>query len=306
MAGWCHAYRPRRVPPWCPAAPTPDDPAVRPALRTALRSAVGEHRSTNQDSAGAGPSCAMVADGVGGRAAGDIASAHVVGAALDGLCATPEQPDWDEESVRAVVARANDGLAALSAQDPTLIGMATTFTAIVAVQDAVLVAHVGDSRAYLVHDGAGRRVTRDDSLVQELVEQGSVDPADAWQHPHRNIILWSLAGGPGDVRHLAVQRVATVPGDRWLLASDGLTDYVAEDLVLDVLTTEPDAATAADLLLDMALGADARDNVTVAVVEVVGTDDTVDTVDTVLGTSSAMVGAAAGAADGLRGEQPEA
>ncbi|WP_372593208.1 PP2C family serine/threonine-protein phosphatase [Actinotalea sp.] len=247
---------------------------MRPALRTELRSAVGEHRSTNQDSAGAGPSCAIVADGVGGRAAGDVASAHTVHTVLAALTADPEPQGWDADAVRGVVARANAGLAALSAQDPTLIGMATTLTAIVAVDDAVLVAHVGDSRAYLVHAGEGHRVTRDDSLVQELVDQGSVDPADAWQHPHRNIILWSLSGGLTDPGHLRVQRVPTVPGDRWLLASDGLTDYVAEQQVLQVLVDEQDPAAAADTLMAMALGADARDNVTLAVVDVVdGVDD---------------------------------
>ena len=243
---------------------------MRPALRTALRSAVGAHRTTNQDAAGASPRCAVVADGVGGRAAGDVASASVTRTVLDALTAPGAARDaMLPDSLRAVVAEANAGLARLSAGDLTLVGMATTFTAIVCVEGAVLVAHVGDSRAYLVHAGAGRRVTRDDSLVQELVDQGSVSPADAWQHPHRNIILWSLSGDPADPRHLAVHLVPTAPGDRWLLASDGLTDYVAESVVLDVLAGEPDGEVAADRLMSLALAADARDNVTLAVVDVV-------------------------------------
>jgi len=244
---------------------------MRAALRTELRSAVGAHRSANQDAVGASDCCAVVADGVGGRVAGDVASAAVTHAVLTSLTSAAEEgwADIEPERLREVVAAANARLATLSAADPSLMGLATTFTAIVCVEDAALVAHIGDSRAYLVQSGSGRRVTRDDSLVQELVDQGTVDPADAWLHPHRNIILWSLAGDPDDPRHLTVQRTPTAPGDRWLLASDGLTDYVPEQLVLEVLAGEPDAAIAADRLMAMALAADARDNVTLAVIDVV-------------------------------------
>ncbi len=241
---------------------------MRAELRTELRSAVGAHRSTNQDAIGAARHCVVVADGVGGRAAGDVAAATVTHAFLTSMTADDAE-DLGPDRLRAVVAEANERLAALSAGDPTLVGMATTFTAMVCLDDAALLGHIGDSRAYVVQDGAGRRVTRDDSLVQELVEQGSVTPAEAWQHPHRNIILWSLAGDPRDPRHLSMQQTATGPGDRWLLTSDGLTDYVAESEVLDVLATEPDGAVAADRLMAMALGADARDNVTFAVIDVV-------------------------------------
>ncbi len=247
---------------------------MRPVLRTELRSSVGAYRSTNQDAIAASRHCVVVADGVGGRAAGDVASAtvtHAVLAALTG--AGDDVEDLGPDRLRAVVAEANGRLADLSAADPSLIGLATTFTAIVCVGDAALMAHIGDSRAYLVRAGSGRRMTRDDSLVQELVEQGSVAPSEAWQHPHRNIILWSLAGDPGDPRHLTVERTPTEPGDRWLLTTDGLTDYVAEPEVLEVLTTEPDAAVAADRLMAMALGAESRDNVTFAVVDVVAADE---------------------------------
>ena len=247
---------------------------MRPALHTELRSSVGAHRSTNQDAIAASRHCVVIADGVGGRAAGDVASATVTHAVLTSLTETADDGDeLEPDRLRAVVAEANGRLAALSTADPALVGLATTFTAIVCVDDATLLAHIGDSRAYLVRAGTGLRVTRDDSLVQELVEQGSVAPEEAWQHPHRNIILWSLSGDPGDPRHLTVTRTPTAPGDRWLLTSDGLTDYVAEHQVLGVLAGEPDAAVAADRLMAMALGADARDNVTFAVVDVVDPDE---------------------------------
>ena len=250
---------------------------MTPALRTQIRSSTGEYRSTNQDAVGASPRTVTIADGVGGRAAGDVASASVTHSVMHAL--TSRDPGTDGAAghdepigpalLREVLAGANRRIAELSAADPSLVGMSTTFTSITCVGDSALVAHIGDSRAYLVQDGVGRRVTRDDSLVQELVDQGSVAERDAWQHPHRNIILRSLSGSPTDPDHVTLLRIPTRPGDRWLLASDGLTDYVQESVLLTVLTDEPDSAVAADRLLTLALAAEARDNVTLAVIDVV-------------------------------------
>ena len=256
---------------------------MTPALLTQIRSSTGEYRSTNQDAVGASPRTVTIADGVGGRAAGDVASASITHSVLHALTSrelAADGRDGRDDAIgpallREIVAVANMRLAELSAADPSLIGMATTFTSVTCVGDSGLVVHIGDSRAYLVHDGVGRRVTRDDSLVQELVDQGAVDEADAWQHPHRNIILRSLSGDPTDPEHLTITRTPTEPGDRWLLASDGLTDYVEESVVLRVLVDEPDSAVAADRLLTLALAAEALDNVTLAVIDVV-TDSEVD------------------------------
>ena len=241
------------------------------ALRTALRSVAGPHRATNQDSAGACADYAFVADGVGGHAGGDVASRAVA------LVVTERLADLDvralaEEELRDVVGVANDAIAR-HGRNPELAGLATTFTGLFCTGDAVRVAHIGDSRGYLVRDGAGSRVTHDDSYVQLLVDTGAIDPDEAWLHPARNLLLQSLGGTADDAAHVSVLRRDAQVGDRWLLCSDGLTDYVAEADVLEVLSGAPDVESAAERLVAAALEADARDNVTVAVCDVVAGDE---------------------------------
>lgn len=237
-------------------------------LVTALRSVAGEHRPGNQDSAGCARAWAFVADGVGGNAGGDVASGTVVHRLAD-LLAGVDPAALPAEGLRDVVAAANADLALGVRARPELAGMATTLTGVVCGDDELRLVHVGDSRAYLLRDGAGRRVSRDDSLVQLLVEAGLIDPADAFAHPRRNVIVHCLAGRPTDPAHVTVQAVPARPGDRWLLASDGLTDFVPEADVLGLLGAHPDPEQVADALVAAALHADARDNVTVAVVDVV-------------------------------------
>jgi protein phosphatase len=147
--------------------------------------------------------------------------------------------------------------------------MATTFTGVFCAEEAVRVVHIGDSRAYLWRDGEGRRVTRDDSLVQLLVEAGVIDPAEAAHHPRRNVILHCLAGDAEDAAHVTVLEVDARPGDRWLMSTDGLTDYVPEERVLALLGTSGGPEAVAEALVGEALDADAWDNVTVVVADVV-------------------------------------
>ncbi len=249
-------------------SPATTRPVAPPTgLRVALRSVTGAHRASNQDSAGAGATFAFVADGVGGHAGGDVASravAEVLVAALDGR----DSAGLDAVELHELLAGANDELAE-RARDPRLVGMATTFTGLFCGAGTILVAHIGDSRAYLRREGAATRVTHDDSYVQLLVDTGVLDPDEAWQHPQRNLILQSLAGTADDAAHLAVLEEDCHVGDRWLLCSDGLTDYVAEGEVLDLLGSADDVEEVADALVAAALAADTRDNVTVAVCDLV-------------------------------------
>ncbi|MBU5422862.1 protein phosphatase 2C domain-containing protein [Cellulomonas hominis] len=238
------------------------------SLVTALRSVTGAHRAQNQDAAGSATGYAFVADGVGGHAGGDVASwtvAHRLMAALS--AAEPRR--WTDEDLRSALAVANADLAMRVRREPELAGMATTFTGVFCGEDTMRVLHIGDSRAYLLRDGVGRRVTRDDSLVQLLVDGGVLSAADAAQDPRRNVILHCLAGDTADATHATLLEVDAAAGDRWLMATDGLTDYVPEEKVLALLRAASSPEEAAADLVEAALDADAWDNVSVAVAEVV-------------------------------------
>lgn len=237
-------------------------------LVTAIRSVTGGHRASNEDSVACTDALALVADGVGGHQGGDVASWTVTHRLLAALQARTV-PDLSRDDVRELVDVANADLAVRVRQDPDLTGMATTFTAVMTTVDGIRLLHLGDSRAYLVGDARTGRVSRDDSLVQLLVDSGRIDPADARTHPQRNLILRSLSGSPRDAVDLRVEDLPTVVGDRWLLCSDGLTDYVEEDEVLAIVAAASDVESAADALIAAAEDADSHDNVSVAVSEVV-------------------------------------
>lgn len=242
------------------------------SLVTAMRSVAGAHRSSNEDSTGCAPGYAFVADGVGGHAGGDVASWTVAHRLMSAL-ASVDTPQFTAENLRAAVAEANADLAQRVRREPELTGMATTFTGVFCADDAARVVHIGDSRAYLWRAGRGRRVTRDDSLVQLLVEAGVIDEAEAPHHPRRNVILHCLAGDAADTAHVTVLEVDARPGDRWLMTTDGLTDYVPEEHVLALLGTDGGPEAVADALVGAALDADAWDNVSVVVADVVPAQD---------------------------------
>ncbi|WP_137845612.1 protein phosphatase 2C domain-containing protein [Microbacterium sp. 2FI] len=238
-------------------------------LRAGAVSDTGAHRAINQDAAFAAPWGAAVADGVGGGPAGDLASAAFVhrlaAGRLDAI---------DAEHLAVSVRAANWDLRAHVTRDPSLHGMATTFTGIfVSMSGSLLLAHTGDSRAYLLRDGQLVQQTRDDSYVQALVDRGMMTAEDAASHPRRNLITASLSGAERDAA--TVVEYTAVPGDRWMLCSDGLTDYVPIADVAELLrhNKDPDSAAAASVAL--ALEAGTRDNVTVVVSDIVG-DDEVD------------------------------
>jgi len=235
-------------------------------LRAGVASEVGGYREVNQDAAFTAPWGAAVADGVGGGPAGDLAAAALIHRLVAG---GPTVDDADALARR--IREANWDLGAHVRRDPALAGMATTFTGLwLTAADGLLLAHTGDSRAYLLREGHFIRQTRDDSFVQALVDQGVVRPEDAMMHPRRNIITASLRGDAGDVVRVS-DRVPVV-GDRWLLCSDGVSDYLPDDVIAAIVRGSADAAETALLVADAALEAGSRDNVTAIVCDIVEAD----------------------------------
>lgn len=245
------------------------------SLVTAMRSVAGPHRSDNQDSLGCSTDYVFVADGVGGHVGGDVASWTVAHRLMASLAPITTRT-LSEDELRTLVAVANAELRLRGNREPALAGMSTTFTGLFCADDYVRIVHVGDSRAYLVRDGVGRRMTRDDSLVQMLLDSGAIDDAEAPHHPHRNIILHSLGGDTDDAAALTVLAVPAQLGDRWLVCSDGLTDYVDEEVFLPLVASAENPEAATDALVAAATEADSRDNVSVAVAEVVAAADSTD------------------------------
>jgi protein phosphatase len=202
---------------------------------------------------------AAVADGMGGHRAGEVASAT----ALEALRAaiTSGRP------LRESIQDANEAVFAKSLTDTDLRGMGTTLTAGTLVTGGtLLVGHVGDSRAYLLHDGELRQVTEDHSLVEELVREGRLTADEAAVHPQRSIITRALGLDPAV--EVDVYPVELAPGDRLLLCSDGLTGMVQTDVIAGILRREEDPSRAAAQLVDAANHAGGEDNITVVVVAV--------------------------------------
>ncbi|MGC5169689.1 PP2C family protein-serine/threonine phosphatase [Microbacterium sp. DT81.1] len=234
------------------------------SFEAAVVSDTGRYRRSNQDSAFIAPSAVGVADGVGGGPAGDVASAVLVHRFVAGGLLRLH----DGEEVRRRLDMANWDIGALTRHDDALDGMATTFTGIFLHGDELLVAHVGDSRAYLLRDGDLTRCTRDDSYVQDLVDAGLVTADDAAHHPRRNLVTASFGGAPTDAARLTVSRHAATAGERWMLCSDGVSDYLPENEIAAILRWgHPEQA--AQALVHGALDTGSRDNVTAVVADVV-------------------------------------
>ncbi|HEY8534497.1 MAG TPA: protein phosphatase 2C domain-containing protein [Micromonospora sp.] len=235
-------------------------------LRSAAVSDRGLVRSGNEDAVHAGEWLVAVADGMGGMAAGDLASALAIGAlaALDG----PLPDDRLAESLRQAVETASARIRAAVAEDPTRQGMGTTLTALLlsATGTAVALVHVGDSRAYRLRGGMLEQMTKDDTFVQMLVDEGVITEEQAMTHPRRAVITRALQGDP-----VTVAYAATTPevGDRWLLCSDGLSSVVPISAISEVLGSQPDPLVCAQRLVDLALAEGGPDNVTVAIADVV-------------------------------------
>lgn len=242
------------------------------AFRYAARTDVGlGSKSRNEDSAYAGPELLVLCDGMGGHAAGDVASSLVVGELvhLDGEShGADDLLDILEQSLE----EANDRLADVMQVYPDSDGMGTTCIAMLRAGSKLAVANIGDSRAYLLRGGRLTRITTDHSFVQKLLDEGRITPDEAQHHPQRSLVTRVFTGRPEDQPDLSMRELHQ--GDRLLLCSDGLTDYVGEQTVGEILG-EPGRTPGqtADALLQTALRASTRDNVTVVVADVVPTGD---------------------------------
>jgi PPM family protein phosphatase len=222
-------------------------------------------RPINEDTAFASSRLAAIADGVGGAAAGEVASRAVIDAliALDKCYVDAPL----ETALVDAVANGNERIAFIASCRPETAGMGTTLTAVALNDDgAYVVANVGDSRTYLLRDGLLELLTRDESYVQTLVESGKLSLEEARRTPLRSAVLRALDGGAA-----RAPRLSGLPGrsgDRLLLCSDGLTDFVDDEAIARILRNSA-LRTSADDLIAAALGSGTADNVTVVVADVV-------------------------------------
>ncbi len=238
-------------------------------------SEVGLVRKNNQDSAYASPTMAMVADGMGGAAAGDLASAVAIDELRrtdEGLAERLASGSVEPSDVLTVLAgalqRANDTLTDLVDSDPALDGMGTTVCGFVVVGDALALTNIGDSRAYRLRDGHFERLTHDHSWVQSLVDEGRISEEEALEHPHRSLVLRVLNGSPAHEPDLEVVDLAV--GDRLLVCTDGLCGLVTDAQIAEQVA-RPDRETAVTALVALAPAAGGHDNITLILVDV-GTD----------------------------------
>ena len=246
------------------------------AIRTVSYAAsdVGKVRSSNQDSGYAGVNLFFVADGMGGHAGGDIASAitaqHV--AKADEPVENSQQA---EQKLIDYIWQANEKLSASVAEHSELAGMGTTFSGIFVNGTSVSIGHIGDSRIYLARDGVVKQITSDHTFVQRLVDTGRITEEEALVHPRRSVLMRVL----GDVEQFPevdLETFETKPGDRWMVCSDGLSGVVPEGLMHRILLSNSTVQEATDLLVGEALEFGAPDNVTVVLVDVLDAKDEVE------------------------------
>lgn len=256
-------------------------------LRYAARSDRGLVRQNNQDSVYAGPRLLALADGMGGHAAGEVASKVVIAAfaPLD-----DDDPSSDLlDQLREALHTGNAAISELVGDDPGLEGMGTTLTAVLFAGNKLGLAHVGDSRAYLMRDGTLTQITHDDTFVQSLIDEGRITEDEAAHHPQRSLLLKALTGHEVDPSLIVREARA---GDRYLLCSDGLSGVVSHETLAEALQGA-DPQSCADRLIELALKGGGPDNVTCIVADVADVD---------FGEHAPIVGGAAG--DGVEDPQP--
>ena len=227
---------------------------------------VGKIRANNQDSGYAGTQLFVVADGMGGHAGGDVASAIALKRVMEADRQFASAADA-EFALQSALSAANTMLAETVFEHPELTGMGTTVSAILRSGSQIAIAHIGDSRIYLLRDGTLKQITADHTFVQRLVDSGRITPEEAAVHPRRSVLMRVL----GDVD--AAPEIDTtvfdvLAGDRWLLCSDGLSSYVSDDKIAQALKSLPAVKDAADRLVKESLDQGAPDNVTVVIVDI--------------------------------------
>ncbi|WP_051061827.1 Stp1/IreP family PP2C-type Ser/Thr phosphatase [Nocardiopsis chromatogenes] len=236
------------------------------ALRYAAYSDVGCLREGNEDSAYAGPYLLAVADGMGGHAGGEIASAIAISALMpldDDVPSTENMTDALQHAVEA----ANTTLAQRVREEPRLENMGTTLTAMLWSGARVAMIHIGDSRAYLLRDGEFGQITHDHTLVQTLVDEGKITEEEVATHPQRSLLLRALDGRSQVDPDIAISEAR--PGDRYLLCSDGLSGVVSAATIKETLQAERSPDAAARRLIDLANRGGGPDNITAVVADVI-------------------------------------
>lgn len=219
----------------------------------------------------------IVADGLGGHEAGDVASRTALVTALDLILRSPrwalqlDDPATRDSEIRAMSARARGYLArvhetlhARAAADTKLSGMGTTLTGLYAIGADAFVIHVGDSKAYVLRDGELRQVTHDHTVAQEYADRGMIRQDEVATHRLQHVLTRAV-GGPGDQLDADMHHLRIEDGDRWLLCSDGLTDMASEAEIAGVMRAHPVSVEAARALVDLALSRGGHDNITVIV-----------------------------------------
>jgi serine/threonine protein phosphatase PrpC len=230
-------------------------------LRAATATDVGRVRTNNEDSAFAGRRLVVVADGIGGLPAGELASDIAIRA-----LAPLDQAELDDPlpSLRRAVEAANRRIMEIAERDPATEGMGTTVTALLLAGSGLGLAHVGDSRAYRLRGGVLSQVTKDDTFVQTLVDEGYLTPADARVHPRRSLVTQAVQGHDFTGTY---ELLTPRAGDRFLICSDGLSDVVSDEEITAHLRGHPDRRRCAEALVAAALAAGGPDNVTVIVAD---------------------------------------
>lgn len=238
-------------------------------MKTYVRTDKGRKRSMNQDSYYVpigNERFVLVADGMGGHKSGDVASRM----AVMEFCSCLRWAGAPSEQVLTdAVARANKAVFDEAQRDAEKSGMGTTLTALWMDKKETLVAHVGDSRAYLIRNGSITQITRDHTLVSEMIEQGTITYSESLRHPMRHYI--TRAVGTGHSIEPDILRLENKPGDIWLLCTDGLSNYVSEYEMASVMNNAGDHDAKVQRLLDMALDRGGSDNITV--IAVTGEED---------------------------------
>jgi len=255
--------------------------------KSAAVSHVGKIRANNQDSGYAGTQLFVVADGMGGHAGGDVASALTIKRVID-VDRQFASINEAEYALHAALTAANAVLAETVFDHPELTGMGTTVSGFLLVDGQVAIAHIGDSRIYLLRDGELRQITADHTFVQRLVDSGRITEEEAAVHPRRSVLMRVL-GDVDATPEIDTMVMPTQKGDRWLVCSDGLSSYVSEEKILGALSNVPTARDAADKLVKESLDQGAPDNVTVVVVDIDGSGDASHTPPVIVGSASAPI-----------------
>ncbi|WTR15736.1 Stp1/IreP family PP2C-type Ser/Thr phosphatase [Streptomyces sp. NBC_00138] len=261
-------------------------------MSLSLRFAAGSHkgmiREGNEDSGYAGPRLLAIADGMGGQAAGEVASSEVISTIVT---LDDDIPGSDIlTSLGTAVQRANDQLLHMVQEDPQLEGMGTTLTALLWTGQRLGLVHVGDSRAYLLRDGVLTQITQDHTWVQRLVDEGRITEEEATTHPQRSLLMRALGSGERVEPDLSIREVRV--GDRYLICSDGLSGVVSHQTLEDTLAGYQAPHETVQELIQLALRGGGPDNITCIVADVLDTDDG-DTLAAQLNDTPVVVGAVA-------------